>query len=105
MAASSCDSGYLIEIGPLQAVRKANVRHVKEGSVSLFLEPVNRDGYTRHLAPTVYEPDPSIAARDMSDAQRAAAKFHIRDGAHRICGIVKLTADPTRTDYPETYRI
>jgi DNA modification methylase len=105
MAASSCDSGYLLDISPLQTVRKANVRQVKEGSVSLFLESVNRDGYTRHLAPTVYEPDPAIAARDMSDAQRAAAKFHIRDGAHRICGIAKLMADPTRTDYPETYRI
>jgi hypothetical protein len=105
MAVSPSDGGYRLDIRPLKTVRKANVRQVKEGSVSLFLESVNRDGYTRHLAPTVYEPDPDIAARDMSDAQRAAAKFHIRDGAHRICGIAKLMADPTRTDYPDTYKI
>jgi DNA modification methylase len=105
MASSSSEGGYLLEISPLQTFRKANVRQVKEGSVSLFLDSVNKEGYTRNAPPTVYEPDPAIAACDMSDAQRAAAKFHIRDGAHRICGIAKLMADPTREDYPDTYRI
>jgi hypothetical protein len=105
MAFLSSDGRYLLDASPLQTVRKANVRQVKEGSVSLFLESVNKDGYKQSLAPTVYEPDPAIAARDMSDAQRAAAKFLIRDGAHRICGIAKLMADSTCTDYSETYRI
>jgi hypothetical protein len=100
MAFTSSNGGYLLDISPLQTVRKANVRQVKEGSVSLFLESVNKDGYKQNLSPSVYEPDPAIAARDMSDAQRAAAKFHIRDGEHRTCGIAKLMADPTHTDYP-----
>jgi hypothetical protein len=94
MAFPSSDGGYLLGISPLQSVRKANITHVMECSVSLFLESVNRDGYTRHLAPTVYEPCPVIAARYMSDAQRAVSKFHIRDGAKRICRIAKLMADP-----------
>lgn len=99
------ESGYLLLIDPRNTVRLTNVRQVKSGSVHLFLDGVREHGYSRTTAPTVYEPDPTIRAVDMSEEQRARAMFPIRDGAHRICGLALLMADPTETKYTDDYRV